>query len=78
MTDVLERAKAKQNQTASTTDVWLKLDLLEGLIAEIEQLRHRVDALSQDHTGPGGGPGRVSVVELRKRAEKREEESKDA
>lgn len=61
--DVLDRAKAKQLNSARTTDVWMKLDLLEDMIAEIVALRHRVEALSASHVAP-----------IRERAEKRAEQ----
>ena len=49
MSDVLNRARLIQQKTAAETSVWIRLDLLEGLIAEIERLQHKVDALSQEH-----------------------------
>lgn len=39
----LERAKAVQLKTATETHCWVRLDLLEGLIAEIEALRDEVE-----------------------------------
>lgn len=39
MTDILERAKALQLNIACETQMWIKLDLFEAMIAEIEMLR---------------------------------------
>lgn len=36
---ILERAKAQQLKAARETAIWVSLDLLEGLIAEIERLQ---------------------------------------
>ena len=49
MSDVLTRAKLIQQKASAETTVWIKLDLLEGLIAEIEALQHRVEVLSAEH-----------------------------
>lgn len=46
---ILQQAKEKQVEAASHTTVIIRLSLLEGLIAEIEALQHRVDVLSQHH-----------------------------
>lgn len=49
MSEMLERARNVQKKTAADTTVWINLALLEGLIAEIECLQHRVDVLSETH-----------------------------
>ena len=46
---ILQQAKEVQQQCSDLTKVWVKLSLLEGLIAEIEMLQHKVDVLSQEH-----------------------------
>lgn len=71
MSDALNRAKLVQRKVANDTSVWLKLDLLEELIAEIETLQHRVDALSQQHRAHRAG-NVADVVELAKGREKAE------
>lgn len=38
MNNILERAKALQRGAADTTNVWVKLSMLQDLIAEIERL----------------------------------------
>lgn len=60
----LARARSIQARVAGETNVWMKLDLLEDLISEIEQLNHRVEALSENHMKP-----------VRERALKRQEEA---
>ena len=57
--DVLDIAKAIQRKVASDTSVWIRLSLFEDMIAEIERLRRRLN--------------KASVVDIRKRAEAREE-----
>lgn len=49
MSEVLERAKATAQEGRRKVYIAIKLSLLEGLIAEIEILQHKVDALSQEH-----------------------------
>ena len=66
MSDILIRAKAKQQQCASTTDVWIRLDLLEGLIAEIEQLEHRIEVLSAEHPAHKLRPVREAAEDRQK------------
>ena len=46
----LARAKAVQAKVASDTNVWLKLDLLEDLINQIEKLQRRVVRLEKGNT----------------------------
>jgi hypothetical protein len=38
MSDVLQRAKELQRRTATETWLWIELELLQALIAEIERL----------------------------------------
>lgn len=59
MSTFLDRAKAKAHQSAATTDVWIKLDLLQGLIAEIEALQ-----------AEAGGPLKPVVQLAQERAKK--------
>lgn len=75
---VLERAKAVQAKIANETNVFIRLDLLEGLILEIETLQHRVDALSQaammTPTGVGTTPLKPVADLARARAKKNQSE----
>lgn len=39
--DILDRAQAQRAKTCAETNVWIRLDLLEGLIDEIITLRRQ-------------------------------------
>ena len=45
MTDILERAKGIQRETASGSQVCIRLSMLQDMIAEIERLRGRERAV---------------------------------
>jgi hypothetical protein len=66
MSDFLDRAKAQQAKTAAETHCWIRLDLLEGLIGEIEALRGEVRRLQP-------APGRGSIRAIREGLELKEE-----
>lgn len=66
MSDFLDRAKAAQAKVANETTVVIRLDLLEGLIGEIETLRREVQRLQP-------GPGRASIRAIREGLEAKEE-----
>lgn len=66
MSDFLDRAKAAQAKVASDTTVVIRLDLLEGLIGEIEALRGEVRRLQP-------APGRGSIRAIREGLELKEE-----
>jgi hypothetical protein len=53
MTDALEQAKALQHDAAITTTVRVPLDVLEGLIAEIERLKPLHDGMDRVMAGRG-------------------------
>lgn len=57
--EILERAKLVQAKTAAETSVWIRLDLLEGLIGEIETLRGEVRRLQP---APGGRPASIRAI----------------
>lgn len=59
MSEILQRAKALQAKVASETSFWVKLDLFEGMIAEIETLRAEVRRMQP----PAGG--RTSIRAIR-------------
>lgn len=67
MSEFLERAKAAQAKVAGETSVWIRLDLLEGLIGDIEALRKEVQRLQP-------GPGRGSIRAIREGLELKEKE----
>jgi hypothetical protein len=56
---VLDRAKALQLKVASETQFWVRLDLLEGLIAEIERLQ------TYERAHPATAPASVRDIHAR-------------
>lgn len=69
MSAILDRAKAIQAKTATETQIWIRLDLLEGLIREIEVLQLEVLRLAANDPRTGLGAALVpkdigSVVDL--------------
>jgi hypothetical protein len=67
MSEFLDRAKAAQAKVAGDTMVYIKLDLLEGLIADIEHLRREVQRLQP-------GPGKSSIRAIREGLELKQKE----
>ncbi|MER9336465.1 hypothetical protein NKJ06_21135 [Mesorhizobium sp. M0293] len=68
MSEFLDRAKSVQAKTTAETSVWIRLDLLEGLIGDIEALRKQVQRLQP-------GPNRGSIRAIREGLEAKEEKS---
>lgn len=59
MSEVLERARAIRAKVCAETHCWVRLDILEGLIDEVETLRREVSRLQP---APGGRPGSIRAI----------------
>jgi hypothetical protein len=76
MGEHLQRAKQIAHQSACTTDVWIKLSTLQGLIADIETLQAACDEYRsmEPHASPRSIGGVVDLASKRGKVKEPEEE----
>lgn len=75
MSEHLERAKQIAHQAAATTDVWIKLSTLQGLIRDIQTLQAACDEYrSMEHEPPRSIGGVVDLASKRGKVKEPEEE----